>query len=170
MDDLWPAEALCQAMAANLVLGRGHAEPVFDAEGPNSDLWTTANPNYAVFRRDYTWSTKFGMGARSEARNGTRITVNNNIHVFAVLQRLADHVTPNFEHAKATSPASHRAKPRSRSCSTHLGANTSYRAFVHLRLWHRQSQSLRSRCTIQIARPLISGLKTSAQLRVRRAQ
>jgi hypothetical protein len=33
-DDLCQANALSHAMTANLILGRGYAEPVFDAEGP----------------------------------------------------------------------------------------------------------------------------------------
>jgi hypothetical protein len=46
-------------------------------------------------------------------RNCTRITVNSNVDVFAVLERLGSHVTLNFEHAEATLPASHRTKPLS---------------------------------------------------------
>lgn len=40
-------------MAADLIMGRGHAEPVFDFEGPNSDLQATANLNCVIFRRDH---------------------------------------------------------------------------------------------------------------------
>jgi hypothetical protein len=103
-------------MSTNLILGCGHAEPVFDAEGPNSDLYATTNSNCAVFRRDHIQSTKSRTGTRSQAWNYMRITVYNNIYVFAIAQRLMDKVMPISEHAKAISLASQRARPRPLSC------------------------------------------------------
>lgn len=122
------------------------------------------------------------MGTGSEARNCTRITVNNNIYVFAAVRRLADQVIPIFDHAKAISPATsepgHVLDPNP---SRRRGSQPSSNTYPSQRQHELRSVRSPDTSTSPIGKPLqllyryrrherpISGPKTSAQLKVRRA-
>lgn len=74
----------------------GHTEPVLGAEGP-AEFWIFEPPQTQIMRcldavslKELNLAWVQGQGLRNYAQ----ITVNSNVHMFAVLQRLADHVTP----------------------------------------------------------------------------
>jgi hypothetical protein len=99
-------------MAANAILGRGYGAYV-QCDRTEFGSLSRYQPKLCGLPTTLHLRTKFGMCTRSEARNRTCITVNSKIYVFAGVRWLADHVTPNFKRAEATSLANYSAKPHS---------------------------------------------------------